>query len=431
MKVFKSIFENLDMHFQELLRGASAAALMKLLAAFATFALHLVVGRFLGPSDSGIYFLAFTIVTIAAITARFGLDNTVVRFIAAANAVNQPGRVLGVYRISVTVTLLTSCLIGIGVYLAAASLAINLFKEPKLIAPLQTMALAIPPFALFVIHAQVLQGLKKTRDAIATLSVIAPSLTALFSLALIPLMHITGAAVAYCFSAVAALFFGGYRWAMWASKYREFKPEYCHQELMRSCMPLYLVAIMNLLINWLSTIMLGIYSTSYEVGLFSAANRTAMLVSFILISVNSIAAPKFAELYQRRDMAALSRLAIQSTKLMIGLATPVLLMFIVFADKIMGIFGSTFSAAGGLLVILSIGQFVNVATGSAGVILMMTGNEKGMCYVLVFSGLMCLILNVLLVSTMHSTGAAIATAVTVAMQNLLAFCLLKSVFRTK
>ena len=70
-------------------------------------------------------------------------------------------------------------------------------------------------------------------------------------------MHITGATVAYCFFK-AALFLGlqvGYM----GIKYREFKPEYCHQELMRSCMPFYLVAIMNLLINWLSTIMLGIY----------------------------------------------------------------------------------------------------------------------------------------------------------------------------
>ncbi|MCB1766323.1 MAG: hypothetical protein KDJ22_09715, partial [Candidatus Competibacteraceae bacterium] len=63
MKVLSLQFTQMDGHLRELLRGASTAASLKFLAALAAFGLNLLIARMLGPEGSGIYYLAFTLVT--------------------------------------------------------------------------------------------------------------------------------------------------------------------------------------------------------------------------------------------------------------------------------------------------------------------------------------------------------------------------------
>lgn len=417
MKRLFTRFGSLDDHLKELLRGATTAASLKIVAALATFGLHLMLGRMLGPEGTGIYFLAFTIVTIVAVLARFGLDNALVRFIAAGEAAGQPERVRGVYRLGVWITATASCVLGGLLCAMAPWFATSVFKDTALAMPLQIMALAVPPFALFVIHAQALQGLKRIRDAIATLSVIAPVLTAMLSIVLIPQFGVSGATGAYAVAAMLTLAFGIWRWRHWTCRYEDNAPRFSIGELLHTSIPLFWIAVMNIIITWVSTLMLGVFASSYEVGLFSAANRTAMLVGFFLLAVNSIAAPKFAALYQENDIQQLRRVANLTNILISVLALPVLLMFAVMPTAIMEVFGKGFEGGAHLLVILSVGQFINVVTGSVGYLLMMTGSEQSMRNSLLMASVMCLILNAVLIPIYKETGAAIATCITVSLQN--------------
>lgn len=421
MKRIFTCFGSLDDHLKELLRGATTAASLKIVAAFATFSLHLMLGRTLGPEGSGVYFLAFTIVTIAATLARFGLDNTLVRFIAAGEAANQPERVRGVYRLGVWITATISCVLGGLLCTATPWLATSVFKDAALVTPLQIMTLAIPPFALFVIHAQALQGLKRIRDAIATLSVISPILTALMGFVLIPVFGVSGAVSGYVVAAVITLLFGVWRWKYFMVLHREVKPRFDIKELLESAIPLFWVAAMNMLIMWVPTLILGAFGTSYDIGLFSAANRTAMLVSFVLIAVNSIAAPKFAALHQEGNIHALRLVAKSSTRIMIAVALPALIMFLAFPGTVMSCFGKEFQQASFLLQIMGVGQFINVATGSVGFLLIMTGRESKYNLSLKIATVLCISASFVLIPHYGALGAAISTAVTVAAQNVIAW----------
>lgn len=432
MKRLFTRFGNLDDHLKELLRGATTAASLKIVAALATFGLHLMLGRMLGPEGTGIYFLAFTIVTIVAVLARFGLDNALVRFIAAGEAAGQPERVRGVYRLGVWITATASCVLGGLLCAMAPWFATSVFKDTALAMPLQIMALAVPPFALFVIHAQALQGLKRIRDAIATLSVIAPIMTAIIGFVLIPLLGVLGATVAYVFAALITLVFSVWRWKYWTKAYMDVVPNFSIKELLRASVPLFWVAILNLAISWISTIVLGIIGDSRDVGLFSAAYRTAMLVSFVLVAVNSIAAPKFAALYQINNISALKKVAQSSTRMMILMAAPILIAFVLFPENVMALFGAQFREGSTILVILSVGQFINVATGSVGYLLIMTGRQEEMCWALLICAAACLVFNIILVPIFGYNGAAIATAITVAGQNVMLWLIVqKTLWRQK
>lgn len=421
MKRFFARFKNLDEHLKELIKGAMTAASLKVVAALATFGLHLFLGRMLGPDGTGIYFLAFTIITIAANLARFGLDNTLVRIIATSVTANQPERIRGIYRFGFLVTVFISFALAICVCLLAPWLAENVFKNVDLIKPLQIMALAIPSLALSVIHAQALQGLKKIRDAIATLSVVTPVASILILYPLISHYGVSGAVTAYLISAYITLGFGVWRWRKSTNLYLNEVSEYSAKEILRSSIPLFWVMVINMLISWLSTLMLGAFATSYEVGLFSAANRVAMLVSFVLVAINSIAAPKFAALYAQGDMKTLRKVANASNRIMILLAFPVLVLFAVFPEGVLKLFGAQFIEASLALSILAIGQFVNVTTGSVAYLLMMAGHEKVLRNNLVAAAVISVVLNVSLIPLFGVVGAATATALTMIIQNSLSF----------
>ena len=149
------------------------------------------------------------------------------------------------------------------------------------------------------------------------------------------------------------------------------------------------------------------------------ANRTAILISFTLLAVNSIAAPKFAALYKQGDTKALQKTVQQSAKLMTLSTGPILLLFLSIPNLIMEFFGPEFIEGTTALRILAIGQFVNVATGSVGYLLMMTGNERLLRNSLLAATLLYVTLNIILMPSFGLLGAAIATAISLVFQNLI------------
>jgi O-antigen/teichoic acid export membrane protein len=141
-------------------------------------------------------------------------------------------------------------------------------------------------------------------------------------------------------------------------------------------------------------------------------------MSFILIAVNSIAAPKFAALYKQGDMRTLGAVARKSAALMTLMVSPLLLICVLVPSWVMGLFGKDFESGALLLSILAIGQFVNVATGSVGYLLIMSGNEKLIRNSTALAAGVNIVLNILLVPWLGPLGAAISSATGIALYNL-------------
>ena len=59
----------LDHHMREVLRGAMVAFPLRLVSAGLVFALNILLARILGAEDTGLYYLALTITTIATTVA--------------------------------------------------------------------------------------------------------------------------------------------------------------------------------------------------------------------------------------------------------------------------------------------------------------------------------------------------------------------------
>ena len=422
---FSFVWKRLDHHMQEVVSGASTAFVLRLVVAGLAFGFNVLLAHMLGTKGAGLYFLALMVATIAATFGRVGLDNVILRHVAAGAAVGDWDEVKGVYRKGMSFALVASSVSALLMFAISPWLATAVFDKPELAEPLRWMSLAVVPMALVFLHAEALKGLKRITDSISvqSIGVLALSIAGLYLLGWT--WGVVGAVWAYAVAVILMALAGAYRWRAVTRQLKDTAGRFETSRLMRSSMPLFSIALMQLVMMWTATFMLGVWGTSGEVGVFAVAGRTVMLMSLILVAVNMISAPKFAELYRKGDIEALGKTARTSARLMALMAAPVLLLFIFAPEWVMGLFGQGFKEGGTVLSILAAGEFVNVATGSVGYLLIMSGNERAQRSNVVFNMGVNLILCVVLIPRYGIMGAAMATALSLALRNLTAMVLVK------
>ena len=107
------------------------------------------------------------------------------------------------------------------------------------------------------------------------------------------------------------------------------------------------------------------------------------------------------------------------TKWALTFSLPIFWIAVLFSEPLLGISGSGFSPAWPLLIALAIGNLINVATGSVGYMLLMTGHQKitflNSLVAIVFN----IVLGVILIPHFGAMGVAIATGVALSVVNLM------------
>lgn len=402
---------------KDLLVGLIASFVLRSIAAGSSFLLWVVVARSLGAVESGLFFLGFTVVTLFATVGRFGLDNSLVRFVAAEQNQGNYVAVWGVYRKSMLWGLGCSLSVAVLILMLQFPLTIWIFQQDGFRDVLWVMVLGLPLVALYTLHAQALQGLRQVSKAISLINISVPFL---LSLGVLIFSLNTAVEAAWLYVAVTAITFVlGYVWWRVCAPAIDRPPKFDSEELLASCRPLWAAMVLTQGILWFSPLLLGVWGKAEDVALFSAAHRTAMLTSFILLVVNAVVAPKFSAMHREGNLGGVRKLALTSTRLMLIAALPVFTIIMVFPEFLMGLFGKEFRDAGGVLRILAIGELVNIATGSVGYLLMMTGNERQMRTNVLVGAVVGVVAGVTLIPEFGVVGAAIATALAVASQNLL------------
>lgn len=406
-----------------LLRGASVAGFLKALAAVLTFGLTVVLGRMLGAEPAGVYFLALTTVSVAALIGRVGLDNAVLRLVAANAAAGNWADVAKGYRTTLAIGLICSCLIAGALYVGSGFLADTVFSDAELAPALQMMAIAVVPLSLSVLVSKALLGLSRVRDSILVLSVLPTGIALGATWILASRWGVNGAIAAYAIALSLALAYG---WLVWRGALVErsavaggrnaVTPT---RQLLKSGMPLLVGDVLYLVMQAAGTLMLGIWASNVDVSQYAVAWRTAMLVSFAPLAVSTIVQPKFAQLYARGDMESLAKTTYNAVLLMVACSAPVLIVLLAAPELVMGVFGGDFSSGAATLQILAVSQFINIAMGSVGMLLVMSGQERQFRNILIASAVVVVALNAVLIPAYGAVGAAISVTVAHVVQNVL------------
>ncbi|MBL0339637.1 MAG: polysaccharide biosynthesis C-terminal domain-containing protein [Bacteroidetes bacterium] len=201
--------------------------------------------------------------------------------------------------------------------------------------------------------------------------------------------------------------------------------------MLEHSLPMMLAASLLLISGWLNTIMLGIWSTESDVGIYSVILKISTLSTFVLMSINSIAAPRFAQLHAKGNKEGLNKYVGQISKVIFFTSIPIFIFIILFRDWLLGLFGEEFVVGSQALLITMLGQFFNVFAGSVGAILNMTGHQKAFRNILGISTIINVIACIIFIPLFGLLGSAIAGMIFMGCWNLISMLYIQLKFNIR
>lgn len=405
-----------------LLQGSATAFAAKVVGSLLSLALSIWIARWFGAAGAGLFFLSLMVARVAVVFGGAGLKNSMLKLIAAHHEQGHRQEIQDIYLNGIYFAFLLSFAIASIVAMLTPWMSVHIFLKPQARIPIFWMAAAIIPLVLLSLHAECLRAVGNIRDAQLILFAWIPAMTLI-------IVHFPGGskgieavAAAYCLSSFITAWIGFKQWRASFGYLRHAIPKKVNAEMLHISPSLFWIEVSTMTMMWLPTLLLGIWSSDRDIGVFNMALRTSAIVSFILQAVNAIAAPKYAALYHKGDTKALAETARSSTRIMACCALPFIIVFTLFSGQVMELYGAEFVDGSLCLFILACGQSINAFTGSVGFLLMMTEHEKIFRTINVGCLLLQIILSILTIPAYHVTGAAVSTAVPMILKNVLAFC---------
>jgi O-antigen/teichoic acid export membrane protein len=203
-------------------------------------------------------------------------------------------------------------------------------------------------------------------------------------------------------------------------KIKNLKAIYFDKMWLKQALPFSLNSGVHIIKSKLSTYILAIFGSLESVAIFDVATRGASLVAFTLDALNTAIAPYISSEFEKNNFKALQDIVTKTSRIIFVFSLPVVLVFIFGGDYLINLlFGNEYQNAYLPLIILCMGQLINAATGSVGLVLNMTGRQsyftKIVVYMTVFNTLLC----IPAVIWLDVLGASILTALLTVFQNII------------
>ena len=382
---------------------------------------HIILAKFLGPRYLGLFVLGLTVISISGAVSKMGLDNGILRYVAMYRGVHDTARIKGTVIRALQLTAIGSLVMGTLVIFSSKLIATSVFQKPQLADILFYLAISILFSPLMTLALSVCQAFYIAKHTALVQNMVLPGLNIILASFFFVLGWKVGGAVA---GYVIAIFI-----AFGASMYflrktfpnltKDTKTVYETNKLLRYSLPLLVVSLLDYVILWTDTIMLGLFRTNAEVGIYSAAVKTSMLLILFLLSFNFVFTPVISDLYNRKDLKKLEYMFKTVTRWAFTLAFPVFISMVFWSEQILQIFGLSFISGTSSLIILAVGQMINLTTGSVGTLLVMTGRTGFTFFNSLVVFIVNLVLNFILIPKYGMEGAAFATATSLVILNAL------------
>lgn len=414
-RLLKSRIKTNDSNFIEILKHATGAIILLGIGSVMQFIFDLLLTRTFNASGAGIFYLSFSVIMTLALIGRLGFDRAVVRFIPPLLA-SKPGSAAGVKRTAVRLSLALTLPIAVILYVLAPVIADKIFDSPELTSYLQIFSFALPFLSLNYIYSGVLRSLKRTWQALSIERLAMYTLGIIAVLTLGMLYGLKGVAIGFVAAIGVTTINGIWYIRKYMPKYGKVVP-FSKKRLFIVSGPLLFVTFASQMSGQASLLLLGVFSSNADVGIFTVALKISLLMGLILTAINVIAGTTISELYSAKRKKELDVIISKISALGAAWGMPAFVILAVFSHFWLGLFGSEFTAGTSALIILAAGQLINVSVGSTGYIMAMTGHERAMAGSVATSLLVNIGLGIILIPIYGVVGAAMATAITITIKN--------------
>jgi len=221
-------------------------------------------------------------------------------------------------------------------------------------------------------------------------------------------------------------------------KYVTEEPAYETRLWMTASFTYLCMNLLTLLIKQADILFVSHFFGHTEAGIYSAAAKISALVPFGLTIVEFVYTPRISSLYAKNDRNELQKYISHAAKLILFITIPLSIAIMLSGKYLLFLFGEEFQASYLPLIILVAGQLINALTGMVGSLMTMTGKQNIFLLIYFVSSIINVSMNYLLVPRYGAMGAAVSSAVSVAVLNIIMFFIVKrqlginaSVFRSR
>lgn len=400
------------------IRNSVATFTIKIASIGFGFLANLILARVLGVSGYGIYSYTMSIILLLIIPATLGIPQLLIRNIASYHVQSSWSLMRGLLRWANVTVIATS------ISLALLCVVITWLFRPQAITTFWIALLILPLMALSQIRQATLQGLNRIIEGQIPEMLIQPvSFILLMSIVYIflrqdinPTLAISIQAMAVGFAFLIGSIMARRRLPTFV---KNFSPSYIVRAWMRSSFSILFLQIMSFVVQDANILILGALKEAQDVGIYKGVTQLSSLLPIVFYAFLITTAPTFSALYTRGDMERLQHIVTIVARLGALSSLPLVLAFLMCGKWFLLIFGQGFSEGTTALAILTIGQFINVATGPVGVVLIMTGHEYDYAKGIAIAALVNIILSMLLIPPWGIEGAAVSNTVSMITWNVL------------
>ena len=411
-----------DPKFSEVFSGSVYTIGAKVMATALGLGTSIFVARFYGAEMVGTLSLTISFLMFATMLSVAGTNVSILRFIPEHVTRYSVNSAFLVYRKIFFFVVVVSSLFGIVFFFSADVIAEHVFSKPHLAGLFALASVFLLFNALLDLTTQAVRGMKLIR-AFAWMQIVRPLLMLLL-LCILTFAHagryvpVYALLIAIFISAIIgmAILAVSFKTKIQADATVHPVP---FSTILRISLPMFMTTSMQYIVGQTGIVMLGMFCSDAEVGYYAVAVKLATLTIFALRAIDSMAAPKFSELFHSGKMDELFYVAQKSAKLIFWATVPLLLLLVGLGKPILMLFfGQEFVVAYWPLVFLVGGQFVNAVCGSTGYFMDMTGHQKILRNIIAVAAVMNIVLNVLLIPKYGIIGAALSAMISVAFWNL-------------
>ena len=417
--MFKKITSKLDIHTLEVLIKSSKTMIVKIIGMIAGLSVSIFLGRMLGPEGLGIVSFANKFGMILLILTMFGFQNVIIKFIAIAKAKQDNKAVASILKTSVIFNGLLSLVIA-SIGASVLSYVLDFWSiNQDLHIPLLIVFFMLIPQTISRVYGAALNGYGKIWQSnlvnqTLTLILVGLGLLLLFILKIPPTP--VNVLLLYALSRVLLLLI---ILALWRKTFKsKIKALINLKPMLKMAKHILLITGAGVIANNADIMMLTALGTFSDVGIYTVAAQLSILTSLFLHVSNAAISPKLATLFHESKSNEMQLMVKSVTKGLTLVALVFVISFIFLGQWLLSFWGHEFQESYLILVILAIGQFFNISTGCSGLLLVMCGFEKIHGYISLCGLALNITLNLILIIKFGALGAAIATAITILIENI-------------
>ena len=454
-------------------RGSALNVVAMTVGAVLGFALTVLVSRWLQPRETGALFELIALFTILSNTLELGADTGLTRWISRARAIGGIADVRRIVTVAIVPVLVVGTAVAATVWVAAPALAHGFLHGMDPVAATADFRIVAPLVPLGALSACVLAGARgfgRMWPYLAVEGLGKPALRLGLMLGALAIgWKLQGALIAWSLPVAAGLVVG---WlilaglirvelrAAWrslsppaggAAQPRPEGPRATSPRLAagrhrsrgrgqhrvprqvamrlnarlagdfwRFAAPRGLAGTFQIVVIWLDILLVGALVSRYAAGVYAATSKLAVVGTFALEGTRLSIAPQLSALLARSERGRAADLYQSATRWLMLASWPVYVIFAIFPAVVLGIFGPPYTAGAAALVVLSLAMLINLGTGNVTVVLLMSGKSSWNVVNALAALVVNIGLNLILVPRIGITGAAIAWAASIVVDNVAA-----------